>query len=81
MSNLFVALQEKTNVSSSSLCHHPNTYTSHVDGTPEGTSDTGTKNEEGGVDKELISRTTEEQESVGGSLDQHLGQFFMIFGH
>lgn len=46
--------------------------TSHVDGTPEGTSNTGTKDEEGGVDKELISGTTEEQEGVGGSLEESL---------
>lgn len=44
------------------------TYTSHVDGTPERTSNTGTENEESGVNKELISGTTEEQESVGRSL-------------
>ena len=45
-----------------------NTYASHVDGTVEGTEKTGTENSESGVDKELISGTTKEQESVGRSL-------------
>lgn len=80
MSNLFVALQVKKGlVSAHSLCQHLDTYTSHVDGTPEGAGNTGTKDKEGGVDKELISGTTEEQESVGGSLDRHLSQLSWQF--
>ena len=53
------------------------TYTSHVDGTPERTSNTSTKNEEGSVNKELISRATEEQKSVGRSL--LIFQILLIF--
>lgn len=49
-----------------------NTYANHVDGTIEGTENTSTENEEGGVDKELVSRTTEVQESVGRSLEESL---------
>lgn len=44
------------------------TYTSHADSTPKRANNTGTENEESGVNEELISRTTEEQESVGRSL-------------
>lgn len=44
------------------------TYTNHVHSTPKRTNNTGTENEESGVNEELISGTTEEQESVGRSL-------------
>lgn len=50
------------------LIHVLKTYTSHVDSTPERANNTSTKNEEGSVNKELISRTTEVQKSVGRSL-------------
>jgi hypothetical protein len=45
-----------------------NSYSGHLDGTPEGTDDTSSQNEEGGVDNELVSGTTKVEQGVGWGL-------------
>jgi hypothetical protein len=45
-----------------------NSYSGHSDGTPEGSNDTSSQNEEGGVDNELVSGTTKVEKGVGWGL-------------
>ena len=53
-------------------------YSGHLDGTPEGTNDTSSQNEEGGVDKQLVSGTTKVEKGVGWGLFGYQKRFSIM---